>query len=208
MIELIGVTKSFAGRRILDDVSMSLDRGDVAMICGPSGSGKTTLLRTLNRMEVIDAGDIRIADESLYARGQDLCAGLSCSERAISLLVNPALTRSPISRSRGVTRPGCGSAPAPGAMLPRATGMRLRQAASSGITDARTRLAVSGQSQAELARMAKLMRPSPASTECTRNVRCRAVDGAIRDSPTQVQGPRSSSAAWRMTPHTLSSERQ
>lgn len=74
MIELIGVTKSFAGRRILDDVSLRLERGDVAMICGPSGSGKTTLLRTLNRMELIDAGDIRIEDESLYAPGQDLCA--------------------------------------------------------------------------------------------------------------------------------------
>lgn len=74
MIELIGVSKSFAGRRILDDVSLRLERGDVAMICGPSGSGKTTLLRTLNRMELIDAGDIRIEDESLYARGQDLCA--------------------------------------------------------------------------------------------------------------------------------------
>lgn len=74
MIELIGVTKSFSGRRILDDVSLRLERGDVAMICGPSGSGKTTLLRTLNRMELIDAGDIRIEDESLYARGRDLCA--------------------------------------------------------------------------------------------------------------------------------------
>jgi ABC-type polar amino acid transport system ATPase subunit len=74
MIELISVNKQFGDKPVLTDVSLSLQAGQVGMICGPSGSGKTTLLRTINRMEPIDSGDVRIDGRSLYEVGQDLCA--------------------------------------------------------------------------------------------------------------------------------------
>lgn len=72
MVELISVTKRFGGRTVLADVSLAVQSGEVAIVCGPSGSGKTTLLRTLNRLEAIDAGDIRIDGESLYRPGLEL----------------------------------------------------------------------------------------------------------------------------------------
>jgi ABC-type polar amino acid transport system ATPase subunit len=74
MIQMISVTKKFAAQTILDSVAMSLQAGEVAMVCGPSGSGKSTLLRTLNRMESIEQGDIRIDGRSIYEPGLSLCA--------------------------------------------------------------------------------------------------------------------------------------
>ena len=44
--------------KALDDVSVSIARGDVMVVIGPSGSGKSTLLRSLNLLEVPTAGEI------------------------------------------------------------------------------------------------------------------------------------------------------
>ncbi len=46
----------------LDHVSTSIDAGEVVCIIGPSGSGKSTLLRTMNGLEKIDGGTIRVLD--------------------------------------------------------------------------------------------------------------------------------------------------
>lgn len=73
MVEFINVTKHFGSRRVLDAVSLQVGEGEVGIVCGPSGSGKSTLLRTLNRMELIDSGDIRLDGRSLYHPEQDLC---------------------------------------------------------------------------------------------------------------------------------------
>lgn len=72
MVELISVHKQFGDKSVLADVSLRLEAGQVGMVCGPSGSGKTTLLRTINRMESISRGDVRVDGRSLYEKGLDL----------------------------------------------------------------------------------------------------------------------------------------
>lgn len=59
MIE--NVQKSFADNHVLKNVSLSVRKGEVVVICGRSGSGKSTLLRCIDQLESIDDGSIRAA---------------------------------------------------------------------------------------------------------------------------------------------------
>ncbi|MGI9133884.1 MAG: ATP-binding cassette domain-containing protein, partial [Rhodoferax sp.] len=60
IIETRNVDKHFGNFHALKAVSATFFEGQVTAIIGPSGSGKSTYLRTLNRLEVHDAGRIRI----------------------------------------------------------------------------------------------------------------------------------------------------
>lgn len=56
VLEAINLTKSFAGRTVLRDVSLSVGQGEVAAVVGASGAGKSTLLSCINHLEPPDAG--------------------------------------------------------------------------------------------------------------------------------------------------------
>lgn len=58
-----GVRKAFGDNEVLKGVSLRVAAGSVTTIIGPSGSGKTTLLRTLNALDIPDAGVIRVGGE-------------------------------------------------------------------------------------------------------------------------------------------------
>ena len=60
IVQAVGIHKWFGRLHVLDDVSLTVEKGEVVMIIGPSGSGKTTFLRCLNHLERIDAGTLRI----------------------------------------------------------------------------------------------------------------------------------------------------
>ena len=65
MIEVQNLSFAYGSRPILQNVSFSLEQGEVLSIIGSSGSGKTTLLRCLNFLEMPDNGVIRVKDEIL-----------------------------------------------------------------------------------------------------------------------------------------------
>ena len=64
ILEMKNIQKSFGGLRVLRDISMSVDNGEVVSIIGPSGSGKSTLLRCATLLETVDAGEIRYEGEA------------------------------------------------------------------------------------------------------------------------------------------------
>jgi hydroxyproline transport system ATP-binding protein len=72
MIEIEHVRKSFGPLMVLDDVSLAVQRGEVVSIIGGSGSGKSTLLMTINGLEPIQGGAIRVDGVSVHDRATDL----------------------------------------------------------------------------------------------------------------------------------------
>jgi glutamate transport system ATP-binding protein len=74
MISLESVDKSFGDLHVLKHIDLQVPRGQVVVVLGPSGSGKSTLCRTINRLEAIDSGTIRIDGELLPEEGRALAA--------------------------------------------------------------------------------------------------------------------------------------
>ncbi|CAN5495261.1 amino acid ABC transporter ATP-binding protein [soil metagenome] len=72
MLEFDNVSKSYGATRVLTEVSGRVEAGEVIVVCGPSGSGKSTLIRTVNRLEPIDSGCIRVNGQDVHAPGTDL----------------------------------------------------------------------------------------------------------------------------------------
>lgn len=60
MLEIKNLSKSFDGRKIIDQLNLSINDGEILSIVGPSGGGKTTLLRCLAGLETIDSGELLI----------------------------------------------------------------------------------------------------------------------------------------------------
>ncbi|MGM9578210.1 MAG: ATP-binding cassette domain-containing protein, partial [Evtepia sp.] len=66
ILDVQHIEKHFGATRVLEDISFSLEEGQVLAIIGSSGSGKTTLLRCLNFLETPDAGTISVRGELLF----------------------------------------------------------------------------------------------------------------------------------------------
>lgn len=78
MIEFRHVSKAFPGKDTvlaLQDINLSIERGDIFGIIGYSGAGKSTLLRLINRLETPGEGEVLLNGEPLQAcSGQRLQA--------------------------------------------------------------------------------------------------------------------------------------
>jgi ABC-type polar amino acid transport system ATPase subunit len=73
MIAVRKLVKDYGNGRVLDGVSLSVQKGEVAVVVGPSGCGKSTLLRCLNGLETFQEGEVQVDDLRLEggARGAD-----------------------------------------------------------------------------------------------------------------------------------------
>ncbi len=72
MIEIKNVSKWYGPVQVLNDCSVSINKGDVVVVCGPSGSGKSTLIKTVNGLEPVQQGSIHVDGVSLMGEGTDL----------------------------------------------------------------------------------------------------------------------------------------
>ncbi|UWQ41605.1 amino acid ABC transporter ATP-binding protein [Leisingera aquaemixtae] len=67
MISIRGLTKSFRGAPVLRGIDLDIEDGEKVVVIGPSGTGKSTLLRSLNFLDVPDAGQITVGDLTVDA---------------------------------------------------------------------------------------------------------------------------------------------
>lgn len=65
MLKIDNCSKSFNNKKILNDISLTIKKGEIAVFLGSSGVGKSTLLRILNNLETIDAGTITLDEKKL-----------------------------------------------------------------------------------------------------------------------------------------------
>ncbi|MEN2422839.1 amino acid ABC transporter ATP-binding protein [Streptomyces rimosus] len=72
LIELRGVNKHYGKLHVLQDIDLTVGRGEVVVVIGPSGSGKSTLCRTINRLEPIESGTITLDGHPLPEEGREL----------------------------------------------------------------------------------------------------------------------------------------
>jgi glutamate transport system ATP-binding protein len=72
LVVLSDVNKHFGALHVLQDIDLTITRGEVVVVIGPSGSGKSTLCRTINRLETIDSGSITIDGKPLPQEGKEL----------------------------------------------------------------------------------------------------------------------------------------
>ncbi|MEV1045623.1 amino acid ABC transporter ATP-binding protein [Streptomyces sp. NPDC049916] len=72
LIELRHVNKHFGELHVLQDINLTVGRGEVVVVIGPSGSGKSTLCRAINRLETIESGSITIDGRPLPDEGRGL----------------------------------------------------------------------------------------------------------------------------------------
>jgi glutamate transport system ATP-binding protein len=72
MVSLKRVNKRFGDLHVLRNIDLTVMPGEVIVVVGPSGSGKSTLCRTINRLEIIDDGEIHVDGCALAAEGPAL----------------------------------------------------------------------------------------------------------------------------------------
>ncbi|MET7293732.1 amino acid ABC transporter ATP-binding protein [Streptomyces griseoloalbus] len=72
LVVLKSVNKHFGALHVLQDIDLTIARGEVVVVIGPSGSGKSTLCRTINRLETTDSGSITIDGNPLPNEGKAL----------------------------------------------------------------------------------------------------------------------------------------
>ena len=72
IIDIEHLTKRFGDNTIINDLSLSVEQGEVLVLVGPSGCGKSTLLRCINGLEPIQGGSIKLHGEPVEHGKQSL----------------------------------------------------------------------------------------------------------------------------------------
>ncbi len=72
LVVLTDVEKYFGELHVLNDINLSIRKGEVVVVLGPSGSGKSTLCRAINRLETIQSGTITVDGDQLPEEGKAL----------------------------------------------------------------------------------------------------------------------------------------
>src|SRR5262245_56596303 len=72
LVVLSKVDKYFGTLHVLDNIALTVGRGEVVVVIGPSGSGKSTLCRVINGLERIDSGTVAVDGQVIPSEGKEL----------------------------------------------------------------------------------------------------------------------------------------
>src|SRR5215216_1579493 len=66
MIEVVNLTKRFAGRTAVRDISFTVNRGEIVGLLGPNGAGKSTTMRILSAYMPATSGTVRVSGLDVF----------------------------------------------------------------------------------------------------------------------------------------------
>lgn len=76
ILEIKNINKSFDDKKIIDDVSFSIEQGKIVGLLGKNGSGKTTILKMINDLLTIDSGEILVCGEKIGIKTKSMISYL------------------------------------------------------------------------------------------------------------------------------------
>jgi len=129
-LEATGVTKRFGGLTAVDDVSITVEPGQVTALIGPNGAGKTTLFQCLTGRERPDAGAVHLGDRDITGLHPDARARLGLGRTFQRLAVFPSMTVADNLRVGAENRPRLGGVLRVGALLVGMLGFPIEDDAS------------------------------------------------------------------------------
>lgn len=86
IVELKGLSKYFGTLKVLDDINLSVHKGEVLAIIGPSGSGKSTLLRCINFLEKPTEGLLTVDGITIDPSSHPTLAHLRALRRKVGMV--------------------------------------------------------------------------------------------------------------------------
>ena len=108
LLELRGVSLSFGGLRVLDELDLHVDEGEIVSVIGPNGAGKTTLFNIVTGLYRPDEGEILLGGESIVGLETNAIAkrGVARTFQTIRLFLNMTVKENVMVATYGKTRVG------------------------------------------------------------------------------------------------------
>jgi branched-chain amino acid transport system ATP-binding protein len=92
LLELIGMQLRFGGVVAINDVSLTIDRGELFAIIGPNGAGKTSIFNAISQVYIPQGGDIRWKGQSIKGMRPDKVAALGIARTFQNIELFPQMT--------------------------------------------------------------------------------------------------------------------
>jgi ABC-type branched-subunit amino acid transport system ATPase component len=108
LLDLQRVSKSFGGLRVLQELDLHVDEGEIVSVIGPNGAGKTTLFNLVTGVYPPDEGDIRFAGETLLGLEphQIVGRGVARTFQTLRLFLNMTVKENVMAAAYSHTRAG------------------------------------------------------------------------------------------------------
>jgi len=106
LLQLEDVSKAFGGLRVIDDLSLHVDAGEIVSLIGPNGAGKTTLFNLVTGIYAPDAGEIVFAGRSVagLAPHRITRLGIARTFQTLRLFLNMTVKENVMAASYGHTK--------------------------------------------------------------------------------------------------------
>jgi polar amino acid transport system ATP-binding protein len=85
-VRIEGLSKSFDGRLVLDDIALEVPKRKIVSIIGSSGGGKTTLMRCVNLLERPDRAQMEVAGEPIFEGERMVCRNLARLRQTVGMV--------------------------------------------------------------------------------------------------------------------------